>query len=899
MVGRATAMYHCALCPASFPSKNTYNRHIESHEEQAAPQLPCPVCSFKFADSYAFELHKTQTGHSAQEYRCDKCGETHQTEKKLKQHRQFPSPCYADISPTGPIRHNSVDRGPQQSPTTMPAPAMLQGGYVDLDALVSGSRPSFLPYGDAPDPSTRSTTPSNASGIFCHDCKKSFASQALYNRHCLSCKVQRWAVGQQAPPAPQKENQKIDRPSDITPARSRAEAARPIQSERNGSMFARLHQAPPIALTTPARHPRTTAPPVAPQVSSGLPCGIGGCMRSFASVAALGQHQKDSHSSLICDIRDCGKVFKTESELNLHKQTIHRTSFPCGINNCGDSFQSQTALEKHQKDAHKDFICGVGGCRSKFSTEVALESHKKAVHTVVCNVRGCEKSFATEAELKQHKKDGHSFGSEGSGTQGRPSRPVSVASSRPAALLTPPLTASGSASHSHTTPAAQSTSAQTAPARSAATASPSSQTASLGSFSCDVRGCGMTFRSEAGLNVHKADSHSVGGQGLDLRGRDSWMLPQNVRNQLREAGVRRPPGPPPQQSRRAPMDNGRRAPAPAASVPRHPPAFIGTAHRPPQNQAHTSLPPANASSSALSIGGPAEIEQANQLHGSIMRLLINADFDIRHDGCIVYDGMSWIRICVVKQNEVVGMFDQLVHLRQQLQAKYHLSHPKTFAKDYENTVYPASEPEYLPEARAGMPGLGVVALCCSKIELHDGREEVVKIATIDVLTGRTLMHYVVCTDPTVIVKDWRSSTTGLTAFQDIELYRTQRFKVLKGWQAARAALCKFVDKNTILLGCNLRSDLDALRIIHGRSVDLLKLVEKAAGGPLSRQQLRLDPLMRDLPQVNLRSNTGPGRDCLQDAYAVRELALWSIKNHDQFVKYAKQKSLDYQRVSSL
>ncbi|KAJ4356209.1 uncharacterized protein N0V89_004239 [Didymosphaeria variabile] len=371
---------------------------------------------------------------------------------------------------------------------------------------------------------------------------------------------------------------------------------------------------------------------------------------------------------------------------------------------------------------------------------------------------------------------------------------------------------------------------------------------------------------------------------------DSWMLSQNVRNQLREAGVLRHDGTAPQQLR-----GGRRAaPTPAVSVPRHPQG-PSAAQRLPRNP--MAMPPASASN-VLSIGGPAEIEQANELQGKIMRMLITADIAIQHDGKIPYDGVAWLRIGVARQSEAVGMMGELVHLRKlsnQGQARQHVSHPTTFEPKFVGD-YLSSDFEQLPEPRDG--SLRVVVLCCSKIMLENSCEEVVKVAAVDVLTGRPLMSYLVCTDPTDKVRDWRTSLTGLSHLQDFEAARLQKFKVLKGWTAARAALSKFVDQNTILLGYNLRSDLDALRIRHGRCVDLIKLVEKAAENhPLSRKQLRLETLLRDLPGFELRTDHF-GRDCLQDAFAVRELALWYLKHNGEFVKYAKEKALDYQRVSN-
>ena len=423
-------------------------------------------------------------------------------------------------------------------------------------------------------------------------------------------------------------------------------------------------------------------------------------------------------------------------------------------------------------------------------------------------------------------------------------------------------------------------------------------------FNCDVRGCGKSFRSEAGLKVHKQDNHGIGGQGLDLHGRDSWMLSQEMRNQLRISGSIRPSNSPSQNSRRPPANPGVFVPPMRQTRRNRNPAPAPTSSRFRNSPPAISMPVStHNSANTYSVAGSADLEQANQLYDHVMPMLITADIAIHPNGVILYDGVPWFRIGVARQDEAVSMCDKLVHLRKSLQMKFHLSHATTFAKDFEDATYPGSEPEHLPGPRDNAPRLKVVAVCCNKILLADGREEVVKIAAVDVLTARPLMSYLVCTDPTQAVKDWRSQSTGISGFPDFEMFRSQKFKVLKGWKAARAALSHFADKNTILVGYNLRSDLDALRIVHGRSIDVVKLVEKAAdGGAFSKRQLRLDTLLRDLagelPEIRLRTNSNSEHDCLLNAFAVRELTLRRIKDEEQFVRYAKKKSLEYQRILS-
>jgi hypothetical protein len=158
------------------------------------------------------------------------------------------------------------------------------------------------------------------------------------------------------------------------------------------------------------------------------------------------------------------------------------------------------------------------------------------------------------------------------------------------------------------------------------------------------------------------------------------------------------------------------------------------------------------------------------------------------------------------------------------------------------------------------------------------------------------MNHFVCTDSEAQVSNWRSNDTGLFSWDDMRHAQKSGFKVFKGWSATRSALWKFVDKDTIVVGHNLRSDLDALRMVHGRAVDIAKVAEKAANGPLSKVQLGLDSLCRNYPAAILKSDPEYGRDVLMNAFGAREMGLWVIKNKDRFDRDIQQKSVEYQVV---
>ncbi|KAL5115983.1 hypothetical protein ACEQ8H_006100 [Pleosporales sp. CAS-2024a] len=425
------------------------------------------------------------------------------------------------------------------------------------------------------------------------------------------------------------------------------------------------------------------------------------------------------------------------------------------------------------------------------------------------------------------------------------------------------------------------------------------------SFACSSKGCAKTFRSEAGLKQHKADVHGVDGRGLDLNGKDSWMLNPQVREKMKAQGLLQPPISASSRggSRRR---GGRLPPSPPPSrarqhfTPEPIPAFgtIPAIRPPPPMPAHSArmpsvmpvLPPSQ------NIGGALEMEQAKHVQGKMLPLLIQSDIFIHHDGKMTVCDMDWKRISVEKQRHVVGVFDQMSHLSLKLKGEY-LPPPKTFSSDYQ-LQYSMSEFAPSPARDGSKPRLDVVAVACSKVVLENGLLEVVKIAAVNVLTCRILMNHLVCTKGTAKVKDWRSKETGLYSWGDMEQARQLGYKVYKGWCSARSALHKFIDQETILVGHNLRSNLDALRMVHGRAVDIAKVAEKAANGPLSRPQLRLESLCSEFLGVTLKDDADYGRDTLVNAFAARELGLWIIKNKEGFEKKIAQKSLDYQKMMS-
>lgn len=103
----------------------------------------------------------------------------------------------------------------------------------------------------------------------------------------------------------------------------------------------------------------------------------------------------------------CNKLYKTETSLRHHIDTIHDPSarkYKCEI--CGSGFFREAALQNHHENQHLDmkkFICGI--CNTGLKSKIALERHMFQ-HTgkkpFKCTWDGCKKTFTTTANRDEH-----------------------------------------------------------------------------------------------------------------------------------------------------------------------------------------------------------------------------------------------------------------------------------------------------------------------------------------------------------------------------------------------------------------------------------------------------------------------------------------------------------------
>ncbi|KAF2810063.1 uncharacterized protein BDZ99DRAFT_462676 [Mytilinidion resinicola] len=214
--------------------------------------------------------------------------------------------------------------------------------------------------------------------------------------------------------------------------------------------------------------------------------------------------------------------------------------------------------------------------------------------------------------------------------------------------------------------------------------------------------------------------------------------------------------------------------------------------------------------------------------------------------------------------------------------------PSAFDDAHSNDGQEDSAFELSPAPAHGVQKQTAVTLACHKVIVEGGMNEIVLLSVLDFFTGEVLLNHLVL--PEDHVENWRTRITGFKE-KTIPDAVEAGYAVLDGWKAARQALWLLIDASTVIVGYQLRETLDALRMIHGCGVDGAILVQEAAGTSLSKKELRLENLSRDLLGQELKSDNEAGRDCLEIAFAAREFVIWSTKNKEQLVKWGKAKAV--------
>lgn len=124
------------------------------------------------------------------------------------------------------------------------------------------------------------------------------------------------------------------------------------------------------------------------------------CDKIFTNMQNLQYHRNSVHIKGEFRCKDCEKVFKTKTKLQLHWKYNHKPKQPCDI--CGIMTQQ---MGNHKRDHHSHVVCEVEGCGREFKSKHLYSTHKKLEHTKLDESIACEycgKIFVNELKMKRH-----------------------------------------------------------------------------------------------------------------------------------------------------------------------------------------------------------------------------------------------------------------------------------------------------------------------------------------------------------------------------------------------------------------------------------------------------------------------------------------------------------------
>ena len=109
------------------------------------------------------------------------------------------------------------------------------------------------------------------------------------------------------------------------------------------------------------------------------------CDSSFSQKPQLKNHVSKMHpdghqTDLINKCVECGKVFKSNSSLQLHVNMVHLKLKPFKCQYCEHTSGYKQALQKHIKNVHSNFTNKCVECGNMFSTKYTLQKHMNTVH---------------------------------------------------------------------------------------------------------------------------------------------------------------------------------------------------------------------------------------------------------------------------------------------------------------------------------------------------------------------------------------------------------------------------------------------------------------------------------------------------------------------------------------
>lgn len=275
-------------------------------------------------------------------------------------------------------------------------------------------------------------------------------------------------------------------------------------------------------------------------------------------------------------------------------------------------------------------------------------------------------------------------------------------------------------------------------------------------------------------------------------------------------------------------------------------------------------------------------EQSLEQHKSTCKSIGPKELSSDESAVLLCRGNPYSTIPSKKRANLFEMLEWMVHSKTVLQ--YHgfsLGDAQQVMTDFLTT----------PKRQISEPRCKAVVLDCEMSGTAEGESELVFVTAIDFFTGKTLVDSIV--SPSRPIVDWRSNFHGITAGK-MAVAKAQK-QALEGFEAARAELWKHVDEDTIVIGQSVNNDLESLRTIHHRIVDTAVLASEACFGGGAKPKywgLGLKDLCNDLLGMKIRE-AGPSgssnHDSLEDVLACREVLLYMLEHHEEFLTWAGRK----------
>ena len=135
--------------------------------------------------------------------------------------------------------------------------------------------------------------------------------------------------------------------------------------------------------------------------SSQLKCTV--CQQQFQDTQKLRQHFEANHSKESLRCKDCGQVFLTARNMQMHKVRVHnkRMPFRCGV--CGVRFEDRTSVVQHLSTHNaNEYIFRCDTCGKRFGNEEKLRKHEQKHQDMWHKCIECHKSFGSEVTLAYH-----------------------------------------------------------------------------------------------------------------------------------------------------------------------------------------------------------------------------------------------------------------------------------------------------------------------------------------------------------------------------------------------------------------------------------------------------------------------------------------------------------------